>query len=129
MRIPEQPFHHFADGNLFLSVRPEMADSLVCPSMLLRREHSHNFSANTTMSFSTRRVNEWAGLVLYRTAKDVYKRQQPTGGNTEDVTGVIAQALSMPPILPVYQNNGDYTQIAQHYADLEIGRASCRERV
>ena len=72
MRIPEQPFHHFADGNLFLSLRPEMADSLVCPSMLLRRVHSHNFSATTTMSFSTRRVNEWAGLVLYRTAKGYY---------------------------------------------------------
>jgi alpha-N-arabinofuranosidase len=61
MRIPEQPFHHFADGNLFLSLRPEMADSLVCPSMLLLRVHSHNFSATTTMSFSTRRANEWAG--------------------------------------------------------------------
>lgn len=46
--------------------------------------------------------------------------QQPTGGNTEDVTGIIAQALSMPPILPVYQSNGDYTQIAQHYADLGL---------
>ena len=65
MRIPEQPFHHFADGNLFLSLRPEMADSLV-------RVHSHNFSATTTMSFSTRRANEWAGLALYRTAKGYY---------------------------------------------------------
>ncbi len=46
--------------------------------------------------------------------------QQPTGGNTEDVTGVIAQALSMPPILPVYQSNGDYTQIAQHYSGLGL---------
>lgn len=72
MRVPKQPFHHFADGNLFLSLRPEMADSLVCPSMLLRRVHSHNFSATTTMSFSTRRANEWAGLVLYRTAKGYY---------------------------------------------------------
>ena len=72
MRIPEQPFHHFAGGGLSLSLRPEMADSLVCPSMLLRRVHSHNFSATTTMSFSTRRVNEWAGLVLYRTAKGYY---------------------------------------------------------
>ena len=62
MRIPEQPFHHFADGNLFLSLRPEMADSLVC----------HNFSAITTMTFSTCQANEWAGLVLYRTAKGYY---------------------------------------------------------
>lgn len=72
MRIPKQSFHHFADGSLFLSLRPEMADSLVCPSMLLRRVRSHNFSATTTMTFSTRRANEWAGLVLYRTANGYY---------------------------------------------------------
>lgn len=46
--------------------------------------------------------------------------QSTTGGNTSDATGVIAQALTMPPILPVYQENGDYTQIAQHYADLGL---------
>lgn len=44
------------------------------------------------------------------------RSQQPSGVNTEDVTGVIADALSYPPILPVYQPNGDYTQIAQHYS-------------
>ena len=43
--------------------------------------------------------------------------QRPTGGNTEDVSGVIAEALTAPPILPVYQSNGDYTQTSQHYAD------------
>ncbi len=48
------------------------------------------------------------------------RSQQPTGGNTEDVTGVIAEALTMPPILPVYQENGDYTQINQHYSDLGL---------
>lgn len=36
------------------------------------------------------------------------------------MTGVIAQALTMPPILPVYQANGDYTQIAQYYSDLGL---------
>lgn len=58
--------------------------------------------------------------VNFSTTYSKRRLQQPTGGNTEDVTGVIAQALSMPPILPVYQNNGDYTQIAQHYADLGL---------
>lgn len=43
------------------------------------------------------------------------RAQQPAGGGTEDVTGVIAEALSYPPILPVWQPNSDYTQIAQHY--------------
>ena len=47
-----------------------------------------------------------------------YRRSQsPSGGNTDLPGGVVAQALTMPPILPVYQENGDYTQIAQHYPD------------
>lgn len=44
------------------------------------------------------------------------RSQEPSGANTTDVKGVIAEALSYPPILPVYQPNGDYTQIAQHYS-------------
>lgn len=46
------------------------------------------------------------------------RAQQPSGGNTEMVSGVIAEALTYAPILPVYQSNGDYTQVAQHYAGL-----------
>ncbi|MBR1488793.1 MAG: TonB-dependent receptor [Bacteroidales bacterium] len=45
-----------------------------------------------------------------------YRRSQsPSGGNTEDHTGVIAEVLTGAPILPVYQPNGDYTQTQQHY--------------
>ncbi|MEI3074318.1 MAG: SusC/RagA family TonB-linked outer membrane protein [Phocaeicola vulgatus] len=40
--------------------------------------------------------------------------------DTETLEEVVVVGLSMPPILPVYQNNGDYTQIAQHYADLGL---------
>ncbi len=53
----------------------------------------------------------------FKTTYSKKRSQQPTGGNTDDVTGIIAQALCMPPILPVYQDNGDYTQIAQHYPE------------
>ena len=45
-----------------------------------------------------------------------YRRSQsPSGGNTEDRTGIIAEVLTGAPILPVYQPNGDYTQTQQHY--------------
>ncbi len=44
------------------------------------------------------------------------RTQRPYGGNTSDVTGIIAEALTASPILPVYQPNGDYTQTSQHYA-------------
>lgn len=46
----------------------------------------------------------------------VKRSQSPSGGNTEDVSGVIAEALTGAPILPVYQSNGDYTQTSQHFA-------------
>jgi TonB-linked SusC/RagA family outer membrane protein len=40
--------------------------------------------------------------------------QQTTGGNTSTgVDGVIAEALTMPPILPVWRDNGDYFVITQ----------------
>ena len=43
------------------------------------------------------------------------RSQSPSGGNTEDRTGIIAEVLTAAPILPVYQPNGDYTQTQQHY--------------
>ena len=43
------------------------------------------------------------------------RSQSPSGGNTEDHTGIIAEVLTAAPILPVYQPNGDYTQTQQHY--------------
>jgi TonB-linked SusC/RagA family outer membrane protein len=44
------------------------------------------------------------------------RSQSPSGGNTEDVTGVVAEVLTGAPILPVYQPNGDYAQTSQYYA-------------
>ena len=43
------------------------------------------------------------------------RSQSPSGGNTEDHTGIIAEVLTGAPIIPVYQDNGDYSQIQQHY--------------
>ena len=47
-----------------------------------------------------------------------YRRSQsPSGGNTEDHTGVMAEVLTGAPIMPVYQPNGDYSQVQQHYPE------------
>jgi TonB-linked SusC/RagA family outer membrane protein len=44
----------------------------------------------------------------------IYRDQNPMGPNTSsDVNGIIAEALSMPPVLPVYQPNGDHFIIFQ----------------
>ncbi len=45
------------------------------------------------------------------------RSQNPGGGNTDIGQGIVAQALTMPPIIPVYQPNGDYSQITQHYSE------------
>lgn len=42
------------------------------------------------------------------------RAQNPSGGNTEDVTGIVAEALTYPPIFTPYMENGDYFQVAQH---------------
>lgn len=46
------------------------------------------------------------------------RSQDPSGGNTDAVRGIVAKALTYAPILPVYQSNGDYTQVYQHYSGL-----------
>ena len=58
----------------------------------------------------------------FNTTYSKKRLQQPDGGNTSDVKGVIAEALTMSPLIPVYQPNGDYTQIAQHYMDLGLNQ-------
>lgn len=63
------------------------------------------------------RLNKWAKVgASFAPTWSKTRSQRPTGGNTEDVSGVIAEALTAAPILPVYQPNGDYTQTSQHYA-------------
>lgn len=45
--------------------------------------------------------------------------QNPTGAhNSTNTDGIIAIALSMPPIIPIYQANGDYTNPMQHYGGI-----------
>lgn len=63
-------------------------------------------------------ITDWLSFgVSFSPTWSKTRSQKPTGGNTEDVSGVIAEALTAPPILPVYQPNGDYTQTSQHYPD------------
>jgi len=62
-------------------------------------------------------LNKWIKLgVSFAPTYSKTRTQDPMGGNTEDVSGIIAEALTAAPILPVYQANGDYTQTSQHYA-------------
>lgn len=62
-------------------------------------------------------ITDWLSFgVSFAPTWNKTRTQRPYGGNTSDVTGIIAEALTAPPILPVYQPNGDYTQTSQYYA-------------
>jgi TonB-linked SusC/RagA family outer membrane protein len=62
-------------------------------------------------------LNDYVKLgVSFSPTFSLTRSQSPSGGNTEDVTGVVAEVLTGAPILPVYQPNGDYAQTSQYYA-------------
>jgi len=66
LRTPNTKWHTLNSGKLILQLRPEIADSLVNPSLIARRIEDHRFIASTSVSFSSKNVNEAAGMILYR---------------------------------------------------------------
>lgn len=72
IRIPNEQFCTFSNGWLKLKLRPEVADSLVCPSMIVQKIQHFTFQATTKLSFSTSKNTEQAGLIIYRNADSYY---------------------------------------------------------
>jgi xylan 1,4-beta-xylosidase len=66
IRTPNERFYDFAKGRLKLALRPEVADSLVSPSMIVQKIKDYAFQAATKLSFSTQKDTEQAGLIIYR---------------------------------------------------------------
>ena len=69
LRTPVEKWHELEDGRLTLKLRPQVADSLVNPSLIAKRIEHIDFTASTKMKFSTRRDNEHAGMIVYRSSK------------------------------------------------------------
>ncbi len=72
VRVPQKKQYNLDNGYLNLSLQPEVIDSLVNSAMLIQKTQHHMFSAITKMDFSTKKENEQAGLVFYRTAHGYY---------------------------------------------------------
>ncbi|NLT03757.1 MAG: glycoside hydrolase family 43 protein [Bacteroidales bacterium] len=72
VRVPQTPFHTIDKGRLTLQLQPEVIDSLVSSSMMIRKTTHHRFTAITHLDFTTKKANEQAGLVYYRTANGYY---------------------------------------------------------
>lgn len=73
IRTPKEEFYTIEDGQLNLQLRPEVADSLVNSSLIIRRIQDYKFSATTKLSFKTSKKNEQAGLIIYRTNENYYQ--------------------------------------------------------
>lgn len=72
MRVPKEQFYEVNDGKVNLYLRPLTADSLVNSSLLVQRIEHHQFNAITKLHFKTKRENEQAGLIIYRTNENHY---------------------------------------------------------
>ena len=68
LRTPLTTWHHCKEGALQIQLRPETADSLVNPSLIARRMEHIKFRIATEMDFRSKKVNEEAGIIIYRTS-------------------------------------------------------------
>lgn len=71
-RIPKTEYYQLNDGKLELKLLPTVVDSMKHASMLMQRISHHNYTATVCMDFKTRKTNEQAGLVLYRSSTNYY---------------------------------------------------------
>lgn len=68
LRVMEYNWYNLKDGKLTIDVRPERASELVNSSLIAKRISHHTFIASTRMNFKTKKSNEEAGLILYRSS-------------------------------------------------------------
>lgn len=73
LRAPMENWYSLEDGSLNLQLRPQVADSLVNPSMVMRRIEAHHFDVACHMNFSSKKENEHAGLIIYRNSQCHYQ--------------------------------------------------------
>lgn len=72
VRIPAESYYTLKGGRLELRLCPQVIDSLTNTAMLIRKLRHLNYTASTALSFKTKKRNEQAGLVLYRTANGYF---------------------------------------------------------
>lgn len=72
VQVPEKPIYTLKNGNLELSLQPAIIDSLTNSAMLIQKISNFNYAVTVKMTFATKKDNEQAGLVLYRTANGYY---------------------------------------------------------
>lgn len=72
VRIPQKPFHSLEKGKLSFNLQPEVIDSLENSAMIIQKVKHQTFMAMMKLDFRTKKDNEQAGLIFYRTANGYY---------------------------------------------------------
>jgi alpha-N-arabinofuranosidase len=73
LRTPYTKWYKLEDGKLNINLRPEVADSLVNPSLIAQRIVDHVWTASTKISFKTKKENEQAGMIIYRNSQNHFQ--------------------------------------------------------
>jgi xylan 1,4-beta-xylosidase len=66
LRTPYTKWYTIEKGALKMNLRPEIMDSLVNPSLIVRRIQHHKFEASTHFVFEAKNAKEQAGIAVYR---------------------------------------------------------------
>lgn len=66
LRSPKSPWYSFDKGHLKIHLRPETLMEYKNPSFIAQRTRFHSYTASTKLKFQTKRINEKAGLAIYR---------------------------------------------------------------
>lgn len=72
-RTPQGNFYSLSDGKLKMKLLPEIMDSLVSPSMIIRRITHQDFFMQAKMEFNAKSQNEVAGVTIYRASTNYYQ--------------------------------------------------------
>lgn len=73
LRTPFTSWYRLKKDELFIDLRPEVLNQLKNPSFIARRIKDHQWEASTKMGFQSEKMNEKAGLVIYRNSKNHFQ--------------------------------------------------------
>ncbi len=73
LRTPDLKDYSQQNGKLKITLKPETLSEWKNPSFIARRVKHHNFEASAAMTFKSGKVNEKAGLALYRKSSVHYQ--------------------------------------------------------
>lgn len=66
LRSPQSEWYTLEDGKLVLQLRPNVLSKLTNPSLIGRRIEHHKFTTSLKLDFKSKKLNEKAGMIIYR---------------------------------------------------------------